>query len=64
MYKGSVLSHFLFAVVVDVFIELARGGVFHELLFADYLVLMSGTIEEWKASFESKSLNVSLGKPM
>ena len=37
----SVLSPFLFAVVVDIVTELAREGVLSELLFADDLVLMS-----------------------
>ena len=40
-----------------------------ELLYADYLVLISETIEglrnkliKWKESFESKGLKVNLGK--
>ena len=44
MHQGSVLSPFLFAVVVDVVTELAREGVLTGLLYADYLVLMSVTI--------------------
>ena len=69
MHQGSVLSPFLFALVVDVVTEFAREGVFSELLYADDLVLMSETIEglrnkfiKWKEAFESKCLKVSLGK--
>ena len=69
MHKGSVLSHFLFAVVVDVVTELAREGVLSKLLYADDLVLMSETIEElrnkflkWKEAFEREGLKVNLGK--
>ena len=35
MLQGSVLSPFLFAVVVDVVTELAREGVLYELMHAD-----------------------------
>ena len=45
VYQGSVLSPFLFAVVVDVVTEFAREGVLSELQYADDLVLMSETIE-------------------
>ena len=44
MHQGSVLSPFLFAVVVDV-TELVREGVLSELLYVDDLVLMIETIE-------------------
>ena len=69
MLQGSVLSPFLFAVVVDVVTEFAREGALRELLHADYLVLMSETIAvlrntllKWKETFESKGLNVNIGK--
>ena len=45
MYQGSVLSSFLFAVVVDVVTEFANEGALSELLYADDLVLMSETIK-------------------
>ena len=45
MYQGSVLSPFLFVVVVDAVTKFAREGVLCELLYADDLVLMSETIE-------------------
>ena len=60
MHHGSVLSPFIFAVVVDVVTEFAREGVLGELMYADDLVLMSETIEghsnkllNWKEVFES-----------
>ena len=61
MYQGSLLSPFLFAIVVDVVTEFAREGVLSELLYANDLVLMSETIEglgdkflKWKDVFESR----------
>ena len=69
MHQGSVLSPFLLAVVVDVVTEFAREGTRSELLYADDLVLMSEIIKgltnkflKWKDAFESKGLNVNLGK--
>ena len=35
MHQGSVLSPFIFAVVVDVVTEFAREGALSELLYAD-----------------------------
>ena len=48
MHEGSVLSPFLFAVVVDVVTELVREGVLSELLYAGDLVLMSEMIKEFR----------------
>ena len=69
MHQGSVLSPFLYALVVDVVTEFAREGALCELLYADYLVMMSEAIEEvrikflkWKEVFESIGLKVYLGK--
>ena len=69
MHQGSVLSPFIFAVVVDV-IEFAREGALSVLLYADDIVLMSEIFErprnkflKWKEAFESKGLKVNLGKP-
>ena len=60
MHQGSVLSHFLFSVVVDV-TEFVRKGALSELLYAAGLVLTCEAIEElrdkflkWKEAFESK----------
>ena len=51
MHQGSVLSPFLFALVVDVVTEVAKWGVLGELLYADDLVLMSGTITGLRGKF-------------
>ena len=40
MHQGSVLSPFLFAMVVDVVTEFAREGPQSNLLYADDFVLM------------------------
>ena len=62
MHQRSVLSSFLFAVVVDV-TEFAGDVALSVLLYADDLVLTSVTIEglrnqflEWKVAIESKGL--------
>ena len=61
MHQGSVLSPFIFAVVVDVVNELAREGVLRVLQNVDHSVLMSETIMglmnkflKWRKAFESK----------
>ena len=46
MLHGSVLSSFLFAVVVDVVTKLAREGALSGLLYADDIVMMSEIMEE------------------
>ena len=68
MHQGSVLSPFLFALMVDV-TEFVKDGALSELLYADGFVLMGETNEglkdkflKWKEVFESNSLNVGLGK--
>ena len=69
MNQGSMLSPFLFALVVDVVTEFARKSALSELLYTDDLVLINELIEEllnkflkWKEAFESKGLTVNLGK--
>ena len=59
MHQGSVLSPFLFAVVIDVVSEFARDSALREILYADDLVLISEIVEglrnkfiEWKETFE------------
>ena len=61
MHQGSVLSPFLFEVVVDVVTSFARECMLSELLYADDIVQVSETIEgyrdkflKWKEAFESK----------
>ena len=68
VHQGSVLSPFLFSIVLDVLSEDGRKGAFL-LLYADDLVFMAETMEEleaqfirWKAAFEGKGLKVNLGK--
>ena len=53
-----MLSPLLFAIAKDVITETARRGVVNELLYADDIVLMSKTIEDfgmgrmhWKVKF-------------
>ena len=69
VHQGSVLSPFLFSIVLDVLSEDGRKGALYELLYADDLVLMAETIKEleaqfirWKAAFEGEGLKVNLGK--
>ena len=45
MHQGSVLSSFLFAVVVDVVTEFARQDALSELLYTDDLIMMSETVD-------------------
>ena len=55
LHQGSVLSYFLFVVVVDVVTEFARESVLSELLYADDFVMMSEMIEEfWNKFIKSK----------
>ena len=70
MHQGSVLSLFIFAVVVDVVTEFAGEGMLSELQHADDWVLMSETVKglrnkflKWKEAFENKGLKVNLEKP-
>ena len=69
VHQGSVLSPFLFSIVLDVLSEDVRKGALYELLYADDLVLMAETMEEleaqfirWKAAFKGKGFKVNLGK--
>ena len=51
MQQGSVLSSFIFVVVVNVVTELTREGMLSELLYADDLIQMSEMIERLKNKF-------------
>ena len=63
MHGGSVLSHFLFAVVVDVVTEFARKGVLRELLYVDDLVLMGEKIEGLILYMRARICKLTLGIP-
>ena len=67
--QGSVLSPYLFAIMVDVVTENAREGLMKEVLYADDLVLMSEIMEglkkrflKWRGALEIKGLKVNLKK--
>ena len=69
VHQGSPLSPLLFAIMVDVITESVRNGLMSEMLYADDLVLRSETMDglrekfwKWKEAFESKGLQVILGK--
>ena len=53
VHQGSILSLFLFSMVLDVLSEDGRKGALYELLYADDLVLMAETMEKLKAQFIS-----------
>ena len=48
VHQGSVLSSLLFAIVVDVITEKARRDVVNKSLYANDLVLISETMEDFK----------------
>jgi hypothetical protein len=69
VHQGSVLSPFLFAIVMDVVYGDIMGGLLFENLYADDLVLMADSMEElllkfdrWKSVIERKGLKVNMGK--
>ena len=69
MHQGSVLSPFLFPLLVDVVTDFAREGALSELLYADNFAPMSETVEglrdkflKWKKAFVSNDLKVNLWK--
>ena len=69
LHQGTVLSSLLFSVVMNVVSSEARSRLPSELLYADDLVRIAPTMEqfgrrvtEWKASIPDKGLNVNAGK--
>ena len=69
VHQGSVLSPFLFAIVMDVVCGDVMEGLLFEILYADDLVLMADSMEElqlkfdrWKSVIEKKGLKVNIGK--
>jgi hypothetical protein len=69
VHRGSVLSLFLFTIVMDVVCGDIMEGLLFEILYADDLVLMTDSMEElqlkfdrWKSVIERKGLKVNMGK--
>lgn len=70
LHQGSVLSPFLFLIVLDTLtMELRHNDELWELLFADDLVITADTEEElqqrylvWKGSLERRGMKVNTGK--
>ena len=69
LHQRSVLSPPLFAAVMDVVSSETRSGLPSELLYADYLVIVAPTMEQfgsrvddWRASLLGKGLKVNAGK--
>ena len=69
LHQGAALSPLLFIIIMDVLAEEARTKPQLAMLFADYLVLVSETVEEveeelerWRAVIENKVLRISRSK--
>ena len=69
VHQGSVLSPLLFAIVMDVVTEEARGGLPWEILYADDLVIMADSREQladkmaaWRNCMSGKGLKVNAEK--
>ena len=70
MLQGSVLSTFLFVVVIDVVTEFAMEGALYELLYAYGLFVMCETMNGLVVSFlngrrllRARDHKLTLGKP-
>ena len=69
VHQGSVILPFVFPMVIDVITEAARNKSMIEVLYADYLVLMSDNIEDlrskfdrWKDSLVKKEMKINTRK--
>ena len=69
MHQGSVLSPLLFIFVLEALSRQLRTGVQWEFLYADDLVVMADSLEEyiaklksWKEGMECKGLRVNIKK--
>ena len=69
VHQGSVLSPFLFIIVLEALSREFRAGVPWEDLYADDLVIIADSLEEcvrrlliWKEAMEKKGLRVNAGK--
>ena len=70
LHQGSGLSPLLFAITANAISENAREGLMNKILYANDLVLMSESTEnwrekfsKWKAAFNSKKLKVNSRRP-
>ena len=52
VHQGSVLLPLLFSIAVDVITEYSKEGLMKEVLYADYLILISANIEYLREVFE------------
>ena len=69
VHQGSILSPLLFAIVVDVVSKNIKEGMLQEILYADDIVLLAGSMAElqekfygWGSALQSKGLKVNLMK--
>ena len=69
VHQGSVLSPLLFIIVMDAVCQAVKTGLLMEILYADDLVLMVGSLDElkikfdrWKEALEKNGLKVNMGK--
>ena len=69
VHQGSVLSPLLFIIVLEALSYEFHPGVPREDLYADYLVIIAGSLKEcvgrlliWKKAMEEKGLRVNAGK--
>ena len=69
VHQGSVLSPFLFNIVMDVVCGNVMEGLLFEILYADDLVLMATSMQElsdkftkWKQAIEMKGMKVNVNK--
>ena len=69
VHQGSVLSPFLFVIVLEALSQEFRVGLPRELFYADDLALLAESeenlmtkLKEWRQGFEEKGLRVNVGK--
>jgi len=69
VHQGSILSPFLFNIVMDVVCGSVMEGLLYEILYADDLVLMAESMRDlrvkfngWKEALERKGLKVNIAK--
>ena len=69
VHEGSALSPLLFAIVMDVVMNVIKEGVLQEILYTDDIVLIAESMAElqenvygWISALDSKGLKVNLLK--